>query len=210
MPSLVADVMTTSVVAVRQTAEFKDIVEVMRRRQLGAFPVLDAADRVIGVVTEADLLPREAYPARPGAGGHAGVPAKAAALTAAELMSSPPITIGPGASVTEAARLMYTRHVRRLPVVDAEGRLVGIVSRRDLLALYDRPDEQIRAEILERVIAGEFVLDPSEFTVSVASGVVTISGRVRQEEVARRLVEAIWDVPGVVGVEDRLRYPVAG
>jgi len=211
MTSLVAEVMTYNVVAVRQEAEFKEIVSVMHRRRVSAFPVLDSDDRVIGIVSEADLLPREAYPARPAAARHEQrrrVPAKATALTAAELMTSPAITVPPQATVTEAARVMYTRKLKRLPVVDDDGRLVGIVSRVDLLGVYDRPDAQILAEITERVIGGDFVFDPREFAVKVSGGVVTIAGRVRDEDVALRLLEAVWDVAGVVDVRDRLTYPV--
>jgi CBS domain-containing protein len=211
MPTIVAEVMTYNVVAVRQTAEFKEIVAVMQRRQVSAFPVLDDLDRVIGVVSEADLLPREAYPARPIAGGRERrrrISGKASALTAGELMTSPAITIGPDATVTAAARTMHSRRVKRLPVIDDEGRLLGIVSRVDLLGVYDRPDAQIRTEIIERVLAGDFVLDPREFTVIVNNGVVTISGKLDQHDMAVRLLRGIWDVAGVVDVRDRLRYPV--
>ena len=210
MPSLVAEVMTYNVVAVRQEAEFKEIVAVMQRRRVSAFPVLDDGDRVVGIVSEADLLPHEAYPARPSARNNQRrrFPYKADALTAGELMTSPAITISPEATVTEAARVMHSRKVKRLPVIGADGRLVGIVSQVDLLGVYDRPDAQIRTEITERVIAGDFVLDPREFTVLVGGGVVTISGKVERQGVALGLLEAIWDVAGVVDVRDRLSYPV--
>jgi CBS domain-containing protein len=210
MPSLVAEVMTYNVVAVRREAKFKEIVAVMNRRRVSAFPVLDDRDRVIGVVSEADLLPREAYPAWPSADGRERrrIPAKAGALTAGELMTSPAMTISPQATLTEAARVMHTHKVKRLPVTDADGRLVGIVSRVDLLGIYDRPDAQIRTEITERVLAGDFVLDPREFTVTVRSGVVTISGKLDQQDLAIRLLRGIWDVAGVVDVRDRLSYPV--
>jgi CBS domain-containing protein len=213
MASLVADVMTYNVVAVRQQAEFKDIVAVMNRRRVSAFPVLDSRNRVIGVVSEADLLPREAYQAghKQAGSGHARkIPAKASALTAGELMSSPAITIGPRVPVAEAAGVMHSRKVKRLPVVDEAGRLVGIVSRVDLLGVYDRPDEDIRAEVNERVLAGDFVFDPGEFAVAVDNGIVTIAGRVARHDVAMSVLQAIWDVAGVVDVRDRLTYPVAG
>lgn len=211
MPSLVTEVMTYNVVAVRQEAEFKEIVAVMHRRRVSAFPVLDASDRVIGIVSEADLLPREAYPARPSSAEHERrrrVPAKADALTAAELMTSPAITITAQATVTEAARIMHSHKVKRLPVIDDDNRLVGIVSRIDLLGVYDRPDAQICTEITERVLAADFVFDPREFAVTVGGGVVTISGKVEREDVAISLLEAVWDVAGVVDVRDRLSYPV--
>ncbi len=211
MPSLVADVMTFNVVAVRRDAEFKEIVEVMHRRRLSAFPVLDDHDNVVGVVSEADLLPRQAYPARPSAVRHdprRTVPAKAGALTAGDLMTSPAITIQARATVSQAARVMQSHQIKRLPVVGDDGRLIGIVSRVDLLGIYDRPDAAIAAEITERVIAGDFVLDPREFTVGVSGGVVTIAGRVERRAVALSLLEAIWEVAGVVDVRDRLSYPV--
>jgi CBS domain-containing protein len=211
MPSLVADVMTFNVVAVRRDAEFKEIVEVMHRRRLSAFPVLDDHDNVIGVVSEADLLPRQAYPARPSAVRHdprRKVPVKAGALTAGELMTSPAITIQARATVSQAARVMQGHQIKRLPVVGDDGKLIGIVSRVDLLGVYDRPDAAIAAEITERVIAGDFVLDPREFTVGVSGGVVTIAGRVERHAVALSLLEAIWEVAGVVDVRDRLSYPV--
>jgi CBS domain-containing protein len=203
--------MTQNVVAVRQEAEFKEIVEVMRRRRVSAFPVLDSADRVIGVVSEADLLLHAAYPARPVAAAAAAnqdkPPAKAGALIAAELMTSPAATTTAGTTVTEAARIMHNRRVKRLPVVDEENRLTGIVSRVDLLAVYDRPDADIGEEIAEQVIAGDLVLDPTSFQIMVRGGVVTISGKVERQAVAFSLLDAIWDISGVVEVRDRLRYP---
>lgn len=211
MTNLVSEVMTYNVVAVRREAEFKEIVAVMHRRRVSAFPVLDDYDRVIGVVSEADLLPREAYPAWPlaaRAGRRHRVPDKAGALTAEELMTSPAVTIEPDATLTEAARVMHSRKVKRLPVIDNDGRLLGIVSRVDLLGVYDRSDSQIRTEITERVLAGDFVLDPREFRVTVSNGVVTISGKLDQHDLALRLLRGVGEVAGVVDVRDRLIYPV--
>lgn len=222
MTTLVADVMTSNVVAVRRIAEFKDIVEVVRRRRVSAFPVLDDDDRVIGVVSEADLLPHEAYPVRlasperteraerwrRGDEPMADRPAKARALTAQELMTSPAITVTADTTVVEAARIMHTSRVKRLPVVDGEGRLIGIVSQVDLLGVYDRPDTEIRDEIIEQVIIEGFASDPRELTVTVSAGVVTVTGRVPRAQVAISLLRAIWAVTGVIDVRDRLVYPV--
>jgi CBS domain-containing protein len=211
MATLVEDVMTRNVVSLRKHAQYKEIVLVMRDRKFSAFPVLDEDDRVIGVVSEDDLLVKEAY--GPQGGGtpflaHRSDRAKAAALTAAELMSRPAITIGPEASVAEAARIMHARHVKRLPVVDHDGgRLVGVVSRVDLLGVYDRPDEVIRKEILEQVIEAEFVLDSLAFEVTVTGGVVTLTGWVHSEPVALGLLAAVRQLDGVVAVRDRLSYP---
>jgi CBS-domain-containing membrane protein len=206
----VADVMTRNVVSVRKHAQYKEIVHVMRSRKFSAFPVLDDRDRVIGVVSEDDLLVKEAYPDpdRAGVLSHHGDKAKAAGLCAAELMHRPAITIGPDATVAEAARLMHARHVKRLPVVDGPtGRLVGIVSRVDLLGVYDRPDEDIRKEILDRVVGEMFVLDSLAFAVTVTGGVATVRGPVDSEPVALNLLAEVRRVDGVVAVRDRLSYP---
>jgi CBS domain-containing protein len=206
----VGDVMTRNVVAVRKDARFKDIVQVMRARRFSAFPVLDDNNKVVGVVSEDDLLIREGFRV-PGSGPkfllrHADR-AKADGLTAAELMTAPAITIRPDADVAQAARIMHTKHVKRLPVVTETGRLVGVVSRVDLLGVYDKPDADIRAEILKQVIESEFVLDSLAFTVTVDSGVVTVAGPVDSEDVALNLLEQIGRVAGVVTVRDRLSYP---
>jgi CBS domain-containing protein len=214
MASTVGDLMTREVVAVRQQATFKEILTVMQQRRFSAFPVLDDDNHVVGVVSEADLLVREAF------AGHAPGPlarhsdrVKAGALTAGKLMTKPAVTIRPTASLAEAARLMHARHVKRLPVVDASGRLVGVRSRVDLLSVYDRPDEEIEAEVLA-VIKDDFCLDPLAFVVTVAGGVVTIAGQVDSESVAQALVDALWRIDGVITVRDRLSYlqrePVPG
>jgi|HubBroStandDraft_4_1064222.scaffolds.fasta_scaffold01936_5 CBS domain-containing protein len=205
------DVMTRNVVSVRERAPYKEIVLVMRDRKFSALPVLDHHGNVIGVVSEDDLLVKEAYSAAGSARGllvrHSDE-AKAAALTAADLMTRPAITIGPDATVAEAARLMHAKHVKRLPVVDGKtGRLVGIVSRVDLLAVYDRPDADIRRQILEQVIESEFVLNRLAFEVTVTGGVVTLSGLVHREPVAVSLLSAVRQLDGVVAVRDRLSYP---
>lgn len=210
MASTVADVMTRNVVAVRKDARFKDIVQVMRARRFSAFPVLDADDRVVGVVSEDDLLVREGF-AGLGAGPRfllrRADRVKAAGLTAAELMTTPAVTIQPDAGVAQAARTMHTKHVKRLPVVTADGRLVGVVSRVDLLGTYDRPDADIRSEIIKQVIESEFGLDSRALTVTVELGVVTLSGPVGSEPVAVSLLDAVRRVDGVVAARDRLRYP---
>jgi CBS domain-containing protein len=211
MTTRVEDVMTRNVISLRKYAQYKEIVKVMRSGKFSAFPVLDDHDRVIGMVSEDDLLVKEAYSdsgSRTRVLSRHGDKAKAAGLSAAELMHQPPITIEPDATVAEAARLMHARHVKRLPVVDGPTRrLVGIVSRTDLLGIYDRPDEDIRKEILEQVIEAEFVLDRLAFNVTVAGGVVTASGPLPSHAVALSLLAAIRQVSGVVAVRDRLSYP---
>jgi CBS domain-containing protein len=211
--TLVQDVMTTRVISVTEGAGYKDIVTLLRRHRVSAVPVLDAAGRVTGVVSGADLLMKQTAPALPvGAvrlAWRLRERSKASACTAAELMTSPAVTVRAGADVARAARLMRDRNVRRLPVTGADGRLVGIVSRTDVLSVYERPDEQIRDEITTGVLAGRFLLDPLDFDVTVTSGIATIAGRVESGAVALSLLAAIRNVEGAVAVRDRLSYPPA-
>ena len=132
--------------------------------------------------------------------------AKANAVTAAELMTKPPVTIGPDAPVTQAARLMYSRRVKRLPVISDDGTLIGIVTRADVLSVYSRPDADIHHEITQDLILGTFLCDPDRFTVTVKDGIVTIEGTPESTVVGRDIIEAAGHVEGVVAVRDRLSY----
>ncbi len=214
MKVTVKDVMTDQVVAVRREASFKEMAAKLREFRVSAFPVIDENRRVIGVVSEADLLAREAL-----AGDHAAIPAaitgilhhkehqKADGLTAGDLMTHPAVTVRPEDSVEHAARLMYTLQVKRLPVVDRGGYLVGIVSRADLLAVFDRTDEEIHAEIVNDVILREFLIDPGMFMVTVENGVVTVKGNLETADLGHNLMTRIRQVQGVVAVRDKLVYP---
>ena len=214
MNAKVSDVMTGEVAAVRRDTSFKEMAARLREYRVSAFPVIDENRRVIGVVSEADLLAKEAL-----AGEHAGIPAavtgilhhkdyqKAEGVTAGDLMTHPAVTARSEDSVEHAARLMYTLQVKRLPVVDAGGYLVGIVSRSDLLTVFDRPDEEIHAEIVNDVILRDFLVDPARFTVTVADGVVTIKGAPKTADLGHHLVTRIRRVQGVVAVRDELIYP---
>jgi CBS-domain-containing membrane protein len=211
MKTTVGDVMTTNVVAVREGTGYKEIVTLLREHRVSAFPVVDQEDRVVGVVSEADLLVKPAAPAFPQGqirlAWRLEERSKATGVTAADLMSTPPITIGPAAAVREAARLMQSRQVKRLPVVGKDGRLVGIISRTDVLGVFERPDEQIRDEVIRSISAGELGLDPDLLDVAVKSGIVTISGPVDRRATALSLLGAARYVDGVVAVRDRLSYP---
>ena len=214
MNAKVRDVMTAEVVVVRRDASYKEMAALLRQYRVSAFPVIDENRRVIGVVSEADLLAKEAL-----AGEHAGIPAaltgilhhkdhqKAEGLTASDLMTHPAVTVRPEDSVEHAARLMYTLQVKRLPVVDAGGYLVGIVSRADLLTVFDRTDEEIHAEIVNDVILRDFRIDPAVFMVTVADSVVTIKGNPETADLGHDLVSKIRHVQGVVAVRDELAYP---
>jgi CBS-domain-containing membrane protein len=210
----VKNVMTTSVVAVREDANFKEMITVMRSRRVSAFPVLDSADKVIGVVSEADLLLKEAAPDFPKGlvrlSWRLIERSKAAGVTAADVMTRPAVTIGEDAPVAEAARLMQSRRVKRLPVVDDYSRLRGIVSRADVLSVFERPDEKIWDDVVKDVIIGEFGLDAELFVVTVRSGVVTVTGSVDRHADALALLGAIRHLECVVAVRDRLSYPHEG
>jgi CBS domain-containing protein len=211
MTATVRDVMSTHVVAVRQTAPFKEMAARLREQRVSAFPVLDDDNKVIGVVSEADLLTKEALegelPAVFRGMTYNREQAKAAALTAADLMTEPAVTIGPDEPVTHAARLMYSRRVKRLPVTDENGKLIGIVSRADVLSIYNRPDADIQHQIAQKLILETYQSDPARFTVTVKDGIVTIEGRPETTDAGRDLIEAARHVEGVVAVRDRLTYP---
>lgn len=208
MNSTVKDVMTTHVVAVRLKATYKDMATRLREFRVSAFPVIDDDNRVVGVVSEADLLSKEAlqYSAPGVAAGllHGRELAKAAAVTAADLMTKPPVTIDPDETVSHAARLMYSRKVKRLPVVDDHGRLVGIVSRADVLSVFSRPDAEIRRDVIENVVIGTVLTDPARFMITVDNGIVTVEGIPENESVGRDMIEEIRHVEGVVAVRDFL------
>jgi CBS domain-containing protein len=209
----VKDVMSALPVSVSKTATFREIVARLRECRVSGFPVIDADGKAIGVVSEADLLVKEAMADEPnvvwgllaGIVHHAGR-AKAAGVTAADLMTSPAVTIGPDDTVEHAARLMYDRKVKRLPVVDQRGRPIGIISRSDVLAVFDRPDAAIREEIMSQVITGRS--EPSWYSVIVKDGVVTLEGTPETVAIGRDLVRRTRHVEGVVAVRDRLVYPV--
>lgn len=203
--------MTTNVVSVREGTGYKEIVTLMRRYRIRGVPVLDETGMAIGVVSEADLLAKAAAPPLPAGAVRLAwrlrEPSKATGVTAADIMTVPPVTIGPGASVSEAARLMQARHVGRVLVVTGDSRLIGVLSRADVLSVFERPDPQIRDEVIRAVIAEAFALDPGLFEVTVTSGVVTITGPVSKRPAALDLLGAAWDVEGVIAVRDQLSYP---
>jgi CBS-domain-containing membrane protein len=204
--SRVRDFMTTSVVTVDRTTPYKEVARLLTDHKVSGLPVLSLGRHVTGIVSEADLI--AARSSRTSSHGwslrwpsqrrpHHG-------LTAGELMTSPAVTIHPDATVASTARVMNTRHVRRLPVVDHDGKLIGIVSRRDLLKVFLRPDAEIAGQVGE-ILTEILSLDPEEIKVSVRNGVVTLTmpvGLAQQQDLtlAERL---IWDVDGVVDVVQR-------
>jgi CBS domain-containing protein len=209
MNAIVKDVMTTQVVAVRRETTFKEMAAVLRRYRVSALPVVDDAGRVLGVVSEADLLAKEAL-SDPGPVAelvHRKDLRKAEGLTAGDLMTSPPVTATPDDPVEQAARMMHFMRVKRLPVVNSGGQLVGIISRADVLAVFDRTDEDVRKDIADGILLHEYLVDPRQFRVTVESGVVTMEGTPETAAFGRALIRKVRHVPGVVAVRDRLSYP---
>jgi CBS domain-containing protein len=210
----VGDVMTTSVVTVDRITPYQEIDRLLTQHRISGMPVLKMGREIAGVVTEADLLAAEDETNRrarmASSLGRRRLLRKRphVSLTAGTLMTAPAITIGPDATIPAAARLMNTHHIRRLPVVDEDGKLIGIVSRRDLLSVFLRPDADIindTRQVLDEIPAA----DPKEVAVTVRHGVVTLTGTMRAEpggsdDLIPLALHLIWDIDGVVDVVNRL------
>jgi CBS domain-containing protein len=207
----VRTLMTHTVATARPDMGFKEIVDIMATERVSALPVVDPAGHVVGVVSEADLLhkldpPADTERARLMSRRRRAAAAKAAGDAAADLMTAPVVTIGPDATAAAAARLMQEHQIKRLPVVDNDGRLVGIVSRRDLLAAYLRTDDDIHAEIRDHVLMRDMLIGPNEVTVTVHDGLVTLAGTVGRRSTARITGRLVRAVTGVVDVANHLRW----
>ena len=211
----VSDVMTTSVVTVDRITPYQDIDRLLTENRISGVPVLKMGREVAGVVTEADLLAAEDETNRrarmDSSVGRRRLLHKQqpyVSLTAGTLMTAPAITIGPDATIPAAARLMNTHHIRRLPVVDEHGKLAGIVSRRDLLSVFLRPDADIMHDA--RQVLDEIpITDPKDVTVKVRHGVITLTGTMQPEpgdshDLIPLALRLIWDIDGVVDVVNRL------
>ena len=215
MKTTVKDIMTSHVLAVRTSTPYKDMAVQFHRERVSAFPVVDDEGKVVGIVSEGDLLPKETpnprNPVRtPGMEAHILYlrdEKKAEACSAADLMTEPAVTVGPDDTVDHAARVMYLHRVKRLPVVDADGGLVGIISRADVLSVFDRPDEEIGKEISDDVIQNDLQADPTHLTITVTDGIVTLEGTPDTVSLGHAIVSCARHVQGVVAVRDRLEYP---
>ncbi|MGW1983249.1 CBS domain-containing protein [Streptomyces collinus] len=207
-PHRVDDVMTRATVAVGRNALFKDIVERMERWKVSALPVLEGDGRVIGVVSEADLLPKEEFrdsdPDRLTQIRRLPDLAKAGAVRAEELMSTPAVTVHADATLAEAARIMALRHVKRLPVVSSEGVLEGVVSRGDLLKVFLRSDNDLADEIRRDIVDVLFPAPVEPVHIMVTDGIATLTGRVADPARIPLAARSVRGVEGVVGVDCRL------
>ncbi|MBN6054317.1 CBS domain-containing protein [Nonomuraea sp. RK-328] len=203
----VKDVMGRVAIAVLEDASFSEIIGAMRRFAVGAVTVIDAERRPVGVVSEDDLMLKESEPA-----GRHGVSMfeshrrhqehrKAAGVTAAQLMTSPAITVNPGTPLRDAARLMRDRRVKQLPVVDpVSGRVAGTLHQRDVLRVFTRPAADLLADIQARVP------DLAAYAIEIDQGVVTVRGRCRRRSQAIALTQTIRGVEGVVDVVSELDH----
>ena len=194
MPTRVQDVMTIEVVVAHPTTPVKQTADLLAGHGLSALPVIDGQGRVLGVVSKADLL---RGPQRPVGGP--------VATTAGEAMTSPAVTVSPHATLTEAARRMQARGVKRLPVVADSGRLIGIVSRADLLRPLVRPDEHISRDV-EEMLERKLLVDPARVKVRVRDGIVTLTGQVERRSLRPILVHLVDSIEGVVRVENWLTF----
>ncbi|MFD8595446.1 CBS domain-containing protein [Kitasatospora sp. NPDC059646] len=206
----VGTVMTRQVVTVSPGTGFREIVALLAEYDITAVPVVDADHRPLGVVSEADLLRTQLAQYDPASLLPAPVHLRGTGTTAADLMTAPAVCTTPDSTVVAAARLMSRRRVKRLPVVSpADGRLIGTVSRGDLLRVFLRDDHAIRREIVEDVLTALEGASPSLITVDVSQGEVTLSGTTAPHCPTAALRELCAAVDGVVSVTDRTTRPLA-
>ncbi|MEU3283047.1 CBS domain-containing protein [Streptomyces antibioticus] len=203
----VGEIMSKGVVCVQRRTLFKEIVHVLREYDITAVVVTDGLDRPVGVVSEADLMHKLASPGRESS--PSGIPIegdeKSRGATAEELMTSPVLCAGPGWPVSWAAHVMETYHVKRLLVTGAQGEVVGLVSRSDILQVFLRRDAEIKNEIVEEVLVKGLGEQPSTVSVEVLNGEVVLSGEV-SSTVSISIIEHICrGIDGVVSVRSRLR-----
>lgn len=207
----VADVMTTDVVTINDSTSIAEIADVLTERHIGAAPVVDRFDVVTGIVSWTDL--RRAIDSERSDGRvqtawrrrRQRLQPRWAAGTAIDVMSAPPVTIQPDASLTAASRTMHRKAVGRLLVVDHKGRLAGIVTRRDLLKMHSRLDAVVREDVL-RVLHRTLAIEPGAVQVTVAGGAVTLTGRTPRKTTASAAAALAAAVPGVTAVTNDLSF----
>jgi CBS domain-containing protein len=210
----VADVMTCGAVSAAPDTPYRDLVDMLEMRAVNAVPVIDTFDRVLGVVSASDLLHKIEF------GGGADPPRvfegrqhrrdrrKSTGRIASELMTAPAVTVSSRTSVTVAARLMETTGVRRLPVIDDLGRVVGMVTNRDLLKVFLRPDDNLQRQIVIDVLPTVYGGEAAVIDVEVVDGVVTLAGEVDLRSAAEMLTERVEAINGVVSVDNRIQWQV--
>ncbi|MFJ6632826.1 CBS domain-containing protein [Streptomyces sp. NPDC091376] len=212
----VGSVMSGEVVRALFDTSYPEVVRLLARYRISGLPVVDEDDKVLGVISETDLLIHQPNADAPGRAprflwsslpGRARVrESKAQARTAGQLMTHPAVTVRAEQSIAEAARSLAEHRVERLPVVDVEDRLVGIVTRRDLFQVFLRPDPEIRREVINEVLVRALWLEPDAVDVEVRDGVVTLTGRLGRRGEIPVALRMTRQIDGVVRVVDRLAY----
>ncbi len=208
----VADVMTTKVHVATPLTPFKLLVRLIEENKISAVPIVEQSGIPVGIVSESDLLLKERRSELEGESAlfrprrHREAVAKAEGIVASDLMTSPPITVPADTQLTHAARLMQQRNVRRLIVTDERGKIAGIVSRSDLLQVFLRTDEDLREEVVERLVPAILIDQTTEVDVEVRSNVITLSGEVDRKSDAEILSRLTGELDGVVGVVNQLTY----
>jgi CBS domain-containing protein len=195
----VKSVMTTHLVCLAPDTPFKECVDMIRLHRIGALPVVDDSGRLLGILSKSDLLRKAERSTDPDE-------RKATARTAGEAMTRTVITSTEESSLTEAARLMHRAAIRHLPITDTDGKLVGMISRADLLKVFLRTDESIRHEITEVLLPRAFGIPSGGLEVEVREGIVHIGGEVESSGTARLIVAFIDRIEGVVGVESAVGH----
>jgi CBS domain-containing protein len=212
MEHKIESVMTAEVVTATPSSSFRELVDLLGRHRISALPVVDKDGSLVGIVSEADLLVKEGYPHGTDDAGamealrHRRRFEKAAGSCAADVMTRRVVTAPLGTEVAEAARLMVRLGVKRLPVVDDQGRLAGIVTRGDLLKVFLRPDPAISWEVRHDVLDSRMGAAAADISVEVRQGVVTLTGQVERRSAIQHLVREIQAVDGVVSVDAKLRW----
>jgi CBS domain-containing protein len=210
----VQDLMTRSVLTVRPDTPLKDAAALLSEHRISGLPVVDGERRVLGVLSEGDILFKESngldrkqsFLERLLAVPQPGLELKIAARTTGEAMSAPALTIGPRRPVTEAATTMIDEGVNRLPVIDDEERLIGIITRADLVRAFVRSDAEVEHDIREDVIRRTLWIEPATIHIEVAEGEVSLSGEVETKGDAELIPTYVQRVPGVVSVLSKLRW----
>jgi CBS domain-containing protein len=213
MPQLqVRDVMTPKVITVRDDASCAEVAAVLASHQISAVPIADRFDAVVGVVSWTDLRAGidvgEPVGVRVGWWRRWAPKLRRPGGPAAQVMSAPALTVGPDASLPAAARVMYRHNVGRLLVKDSGGRLLGIVTRSDLLKVHARLDAVIQDDVMQRVLRRTLMIEPGAVQATVDDGVVTLTGRTARRSTGLAAVQLAEAVAGVTGVVDRLAFDI--
>jgi len=209
----VRDVMIADPVTVTAATPLKDLADILVKERTSGVPVLSLEGKIVGVATERDLLKKEELQRDPDGHqwahlSHRKRRAIARAETAGDLMSTHPVTVGPEATVAATARLMDRQQTTCLPVVDENGKLLGVVSPRDLLRVFLRPDDEIRSQIISQVLMGEFATNPALVQIDVTGGVVQMTGELERKTMLPLVLPLVRAIDGVIDAEGEFTYAI--